>query len=782
MKLSRILKEVKINSIYRTGAKTIKKGGFRKNSNYDPDISSLHYRAQDVQPGGLFVAIPGLFADGHDFIDQARMRGALAIVSQKPVQSDHSVTENISQTKAKQIKNDLTVIEVDNSRKTLAMISAAFFQNPSEKLNIIGITGTNGKTTTAYLIESILSAAGLKTGVIGTINYRYLGKVFENPVTTPESLDLQKILDTMQKEGVTHVVLEVSSHAIDLFRVENCFIDTGVFTNLTQDHLDYHGDMDSYWFCKKRLFTEYLPSGRKKDRAVAVINRENAKGRELFEILPVRGISTGNSADNMIRPKKIEHGLSGIAGNVLTPSGSFDFKSPLVGKHNIENILSAIGAGIALDLSLDHIKAGIENLFYIPGRLERIAGNNGCFVYVDYAHTPDALSNVLGSLKAISQKKIICVFGCGGDRDKEKRPLMGEIAGRLCDLAIVTSDNPRTEDPEKIIEHICLGLKKTCNHEYSLPSLENGFDKKGFVIEPNRRDAIKLGIDLSRRGDTVLIAGKGHEAYQILGNKTVSFSDRKEAQIALVSKAKNTNQPNKGNPKSKSSHEIPWTIADTLKATGGEIICGDVNHKFTGISIDSRNISSSQLYVAIKGEIHDGHSFAEDAVRQGIAGIIVDKDKAKDLPLTKWKEKQILCIAVKNTTKALGDLACFHRKRANASVIAITGSNGKTTTREMTAVVARQHFATLSSKGNFNNEIGLPLTLLKLNHGHKWAVVELGMNAPGEISRLGDICMPDIGVITNIGPAHLEGVGSIEGVMRAKGELLDKIKNGGTAV
>jgi len=413
VKLSRMLKAVKINSIYRTGEGTAKKDGFKQSSNDDPDISSVHYRAQDVKPGGLFVAIPGLAADGHDFIDQARMRGALAIISQKPVQPDNSVTQNTGQVKAKQIKKNLTIIEVDNSRKALAEISAAFFGNPSQKLNIIGITGTNGKTTTAYLIESMLSTAGLKTGVIGTINYRYMGKVFENPVTTPESLDLQKIMSEMLKEGVTHVVLEVSSHAIDLFRVENCWIDTGVFTNLTQDHLDYHGDMNSYWLCKKRMFAEYLPSGPKKERALAVINRDNPKGRELFNILPVRGISTGHSADNTIWPKNIKHDLSGIAGNISTPAGSFDFKSPLVGKHNIENILSATGVGTSLDLSLDDIKAGIENVFFIPGRLERITGNNGRFVYVDYAHTPDALGNVLTSLKAVSDKKIICVFDAG---------------------------------------------------------------------------------------------------------------------------------------------------------------------------------------------------------------------------------------------------------------------------------------------------------------------------------------------------------------------------------
>ncbi len=539
MKLSTILKAVKSNSIYRIGEAAKKKDGFKPNSNDDPDINSVHYRAQDVKPGGLFVAIPGLLADGHDFIDQARMRGALAIVSQKQVQPDHSVTHN-----TRQIKNVPTIIEVDNSRKALAEISATFFGNPSQKLNIIGITGTNGKTTTAYLIESMLFTAGLKTGVIGTINYRYMGKVFENPVTTPESLDLQKIMAEMLKEGVTHVVLEVSSHAIDLFRVDNCLIDTGVFTNLTQDHLDYHGDMNSYWLCKKRMFTEYLPSGPKKDRAVAVINRDNQKGRELFNILPVRGISTGHSEDNIIWPKIIKHDLSGIAGNISTPNGSFDFKSPLVGKHNIENILSATGVAIALDLSVDDIKAGIENVFFIPGRLERITGNNGRFVYVDYAHTP-ALGNVLTSLKAVSDKKIICVFGCGGDRDREKRPLMGEIAGRLCDLAIVTSDNPRTEDPEKIIDQILPGLKKTCDHEYSLSSLKTsfdktGFDKKGYVIEPDRKNAIKLGIAVSRQGDTVLIAGKGHETYQILGKKTIAFDDRKEAKQALLNEAQST--------------------------------------------------------------------------------------------------------------------------------------------------------------------------------------------------------------------------------------------------
>ena len=247
-------------------------------------------------------------------------------------------------------------------------------------------------------------------------------------------------------------------------------------------------------------------------------------------------------------------------------------------------------------------------------------------------------------------------------------------------------------------------------------------------------------------------------------------------------KAQKIKQHKAGNPKSEINNRILWTTADILEATGGELICGDLSYGFSGISIDSRSISSDELYVAIKGEVHDGHSFAEDVIRQGISGLVIDKEKVNDLPVHEWKKNKLICLAVNNTTKALGDLASFHRKRVNVPVVAITGSNGKTTTREMTAAVVGQRFATLSSRGNFNNEIGLPLTLLKLDHGHKCAVVELGMNAPGEIARLGEICMPDIGVITNIGPAHLKGVGSIEGVMHAKGELLDKIKAGGTAV
>ncbi len=741
MILSHLLKSIKPKRVTYTN---------KKMQEHNTEIMSIHYKSQDVRQNGLFVAIPGLVADGHDFIDAALARGASALITQKPV------------------NRDIITIEVDNTRKALAAVSAMFYGNPSESLFVIGITGTNGKTTTAYLIENILSKAGFKVGVIGTINYHYSGKTFNNPVTTPESLDLQRILAEMLNNGITHVVMEVSSHSIDLHRIENCRFDVGVFTNLTQDHLDYHKDMNSYWACKKKFFTDILRSGPKKDRAIAVINCDDERGKELAKSLIVNARSSKlkilRLSDQMIQPKKIKYDPAGIMGTISTTEGEFDFKSPFVGKHNLKNIICATGVGIALNIPLTAIKAGIEETPCVRGRLETIPNDIGRFIYVDYAHTPDALKQVLLSLRSLTRGRIICIFGCGGDRDKEKRPQMGEIAGSFSDFSIITSDNPRTEEPMEIIRQVLGGMEK------AVKSLH----KKRYVIEPDRKKAILLGITASQPGDTVLIAGKGHETYQIIGNKTVPFDDKKEAEKALLSEAGKAN-PEKQNP-------MPWSTVEILNATNGELISGDTGSSFAGISIDSRRISAGDIFVAIIGKVYDGHSFAGDVIKRGIRGIIINKEKADNLPFTKQQEQNVVCVAVDDTIKALGDLASFNRKRSNVSVVAITGSNGKTTTKDMTAAVASRKYCTLSTEGNFNNEIGLPLTLLRLNPDHKWAVLELGMNSPNEIGRLADICSPDIGVITNISHAHLEGLGSINGIMHAKGELLEKIKPGGKAV
>ncbi|MBW2247812.1 MAG: UDP-N-acetylmuramoyl-L-alanyl-D-glutamate--2,6-diaminopimelate ligase [Deltaproteobacteria bacterium] len=765
MKLSSLLKTATPVSFYGTGPDT---GQFSLSP--DPEIGSVHYRAQDVKPGGLFVAIKGLVADGHDFIDEALAKGASAIVTQKPV-----VEKSI-------------IIEVKNTRKALAAISDQFYSSPSKKLYIIGITGTNGKTTTAFIVEHLLSEAGIKVGVIGTLNYRYSGKTFQNPMTTPESYDLQKILAEMLKSGITHVVMEVTSHAIDLDRIYNCRFNLLVFTNLTQDHLDYHGDMNSYWSCKKRLFTQLPDYGSAENGISAVINHNNEKGKELIKLLEKSigkpsVLSAGFSNGNSIRAMDITHDLTGITGTIVTPAGSFGFKSSLVGKHNLENILCAAGVGVVLNLTLDSIKKDIQAVRAVPGRLESIPNTINRFIYVDYAHTPDALYNVLSALKLSATGRIICVLGCGGNRDKTKRPLMGETAARLCDLTVITSDNPRTEPPLEIIEHIVRGAKKTVSNVYTPADLSTGFRKKGYVVEPDRKRAITLAIRASRAGDIVLIAGKGDETYQIIGNHTISFDDRIEARIALSKvKIQGSKHNAYDRPEPEIRNPIPWTTAEILEATGGDLLSGDLEHSFSGISIDSRSISMDKLFVAIKGDTHDGHRFTGHVIERGVSGLLIERTKIHTLPGKEPTENGMVCVTVNDTIRALGDLAAFHRKRSSAAVVAITGSNGKTSTRKMTAGVVSRRFSTLSTYGNLNNHIGLPLTLLNLNVDHKWAVLELGMNHPGEIKRLGEICSPDIGVITNIGPAHLEGLGSLDAVMQAKGELLEEIKPDGTAV
>jgi UDP-N-acetylmuramoyl-L-alanyl-D-glutamate--2,6-diaminopimelate ligase len=485
--------------------------------NSDPHIGSLHYRAQTLTPGGLFVAVPGQRADGHDFIDCAIAQGASAIVSQKPVSCP------------------VPVVRVTDSRLALSRLADRFYDHPSLKLVIVGITGTNGKTTTAYLVEQILSTAGFRVGVIGTVNYRFAGQVFPNPVTTPESADLQQILHRMRQAGVSHVVMEVSSHAVDLGRIGSCRFDVGVFTNLTQDHLDYHKDMSHYWACKQRFFTDFLFTGPKAARTRAIINGANTHGKALLRHLEQLGrasqtISVGASKNETIYPQNLRIQLDGIRCTLKTPTRAVTVASPLTGAYNVENVLCAAGVGVALNISPETIGAGIAALAAVPGRLERVHDRAGRFVYVDYAHSPDALENVLTALTTMIRRRLICLFGCGGDRDPAKRPEMGRIAATLSDVVVLTSDNPRSESPQAIIEMILPGIQAAGKPALPMPpDAQSG----GYIVEPDRRQAIALAICLAAPGDVVLIAGKGHETYQILSDRTIAFDDRIEASRAL---------------------------------------------------------------------------------------------------------------------------------------------------------------------------------------------------------------------------------------------------------
>ncbi len=483
----------------------------------DQVINSIHYDSRTVTPGGLFVAIPGLQADGHAFIEDAAKRGAVAAVSEKPWAGQPSIA----------------VAHVENARLALAALSSAFYGNPSRELCVIGITGTNGKTTTAYLIESILNAAGYSVGVIGTINYRFRGQSFASQVTTPESLDLMRILRQMADSDVTHAILEVSSHALDLDRVAFCEFDVGVFTNFSRDHLDYHKDMETYWQCKRKLFLDRLSSGSKQAKAVAVVNADDSKGKELVAEVPVRCLSVGFSQDCAVRAEDIDVSMHGSSGRVRAIDDYLHFSSPLIGRHNVYNVLTAIGVAMSIGVPLSAIKEGIDGLKGVPGRLESVANDAGFSVFVDYAHTPEALENALTTLRGLCSGRLITIFGCGGDRDRKKRPMMGAAAARLSDLCVLTSDNPRTEAPEAILAAVEAGTAAERGSRYELDHLARGFDAPGYAVEADRRRAIELGLSAARRGDTVLIAGKGHETYQIIGKKTIAFDDRVEARKVL---------------------------------------------------------------------------------------------------------------------------------------------------------------------------------------------------------------------------------------------------------
>ncbi|MDH3974728.1 MAG: UDP-N-acetylmuramoyl-L-alanyl-D-glutamate--2,6-diaminopimelate ligase [Deltaproteobacteria bacterium] len=469
------------------------------------EIRGISADSREIAEGYLYVALCGTAADGHHFIKSAVENGAKGIV----VEDLSSVPQYL--------EDRIAVVHVADSRKALGFISSFFFGEPSKKFKLAGITGTNGKTTTTYLLEAFVRAEGLSPAVIGTVNYRYAGKVLEAPNTTPGAVQLQKMMAEMAEGGTTHCIMEVSSHALDQDRVAACCFDTVVFTNLTLDHLDYHHSMEEYGKSKERLFLEG------NEDKVAVINIDDASGARLYEKIK-RTVSYGFS-DGDITPVEMLENENGMKGTVTSPLGEIKVESPLIGRYNLYNIMAAAGAAITLGISKEAIEKGIRAFEKTPGRLERVELPHGCEglrVFVDYAHTPDALDRVIKALKGTTKGRLITLFGCGGDRDRDKRPLMGKISAAESDYTIVTSDNPRSEDPFRIIEDIERGLK-----EAGMMAGEK------YAIFADRRAAIRKGALMMTKGDTLLIAGKGHEDYQILGDGKIHFDDREEAQMAF---------------------------------------------------------------------------------------------------------------------------------------------------------------------------------------------------------------------------------------------------------
>jgi UDP-N-acetylmuramoyl-L-alanyl-D-glutamate--2,6-diaminopimelate ligase len=453
----------------------------------EADITAVTYRAESARPGVLHVCVPGFVADGHDFAPIAVANGAAALVVERVLEVD------------------VPQLVVESSRQAMAVAAAAFYGHPSAELDIVGVTGTNGKTTTVFLVHAILEAALGSAGMLGTIESRVGGVVEPVARTTPESVDLQATLRRMVTAGDRACAMEVSSHALELERVSGVRFAAAGFTNLTQDHLDFHPDMEHYFAAKARLFRA----------APGAINIDDPYGRRLAGIAagPVLTYGRADAAD--VRPHAVEIGPGGTIGLIVsTPRGPLPLDVRLRGGFNVSNVLCAVALAELLELPHAAVRAGIAAVDGVPGRFEPVAAGQPFTVLVDYAHTPDGLSNVLHSAREITPGRLICVFGCGGDRDRGKRPQMGRVARRLADVAIVTSDNPRSEDPEAIIAEIMAGV--------------------AMDAEPDRRAAIERAVALARPGDVVVIAGKGHEQGQQFGDRTLPFDDRTAAREALA--------------------------------------------------------------------------------------------------------------------------------------------------------------------------------------------------------------------------------------------------------
>ena len=472
------------------------------------EIAGVAYDSRRVRPGDLFVAIRGHQTDGHDFIGRAIEKGAVAVAAER----------------FKTRKEKVATVLVPDSRKALSKLALAFYSNPFRNITLVGVTGTNGKTTTTYLLESMIKAAGGKPGVLGTVDYRFSEKKVPAPVTTPESLDLIRLSREMLDEGATHIVMEVSSHALDQGRTRDCPFSVAVFTNLSRDHLDYHKTMDEYFAAKSRLFKELgtPPSGRQPS---AVINVDDPRGKELAAMTTAAVLTYGFGTECRVSADSIQTERNGLAFHLRTPAGQASVRSCLIGDFNVYNILAAAGAGVALNLPFEAIVRGIEALKSVPGRLERVENPKGLTLVVDYSHTPDALLKAMTSLRPYVKGRLITVFGCGGDRDRGKRYDMGRLAGEHSDTAFITSDNPRTEDPLAIVREIEKGILDSGLKKGG----ENNPSGKGYFVEVDRRQAIQKAVAMAKESDVVLIAGKGHEDYQVIGSQRRPFSDREEA-------------------------------------------------------------------------------------------------------------------------------------------------------------------------------------------------------------------------------------------------------------
>lgn len=679
------------------------------------DITGIAIDSRLVQSGNLFVAVRGSEMDGLDYAEAAIEAGAIAIL-----------IEEGEEGKALNICQQVPVLTCPNIRQAAAQLASIFYAQQPE--HCVAITGTNGKTSTVSFLRQLWSLLGHSAASLGTLGFEVAGiespfPKSRNSLTTPDVITLHDRLQTLKNRGVDYVAFEASSHGLDQHRLDGVKVQVAAFTNFSQDHLDYHHSLDAYFQAKLRLFSECLdPAG------VAVINLRDSKGPSVLSACQARGVKTltigSETADLHLKETQADR-----EGQLITfayNGQDHRFMLPLPGSYQVENIMVAIAVLLAQDFDLLSILSACEKLKPIPGRLEPAAPG----VYVDYAHTPEALRS---AIKAIPHNPghLWIVFGCGGDRDPDKRAIMGQVVSdpEFEGKVIITDDNPRTEDPA----HIRREIIKGCPQAWNIGS---------------RRHAIQAVMTLKEPGDKVLIAGKGHENYQIIGKEVDDFDDREEVRRALPL----------------------WLSHDAEKATGGQ---STASWKAMGVSIDTRTLQPGDLFVALDGENSDGHDYLSKAFEMGAAAAIVSRNISAEGPL----------LIVRDTVNALEDLGEFARDRATqAKRIAITGSVGKTSTKEMLKLGLSSLGLTHASVASYNNHWGVPLTLARMPQDAEYAIFEIGMNHPNEITPLSKLVQPHVAVITTVAASHLGHFDSVRGIARAKAEIFDGLVKGGTVI
>lgn len=703
-----------------------------KKTDLGMDITGITDDTSKIAPGNMFICIKGTKTDGHTFAADMIGKGAACVVAERDVGL-----------------GDKQII-VKNSRIFYGLLCAAWFHHPEKNLKLVGVTGTNGKTTIASMIAYMLSSCHKKVGLIGTTGVFIDGEPVErddSTPTTPRVFELYELFARMARSNVDYVVMEVTSFALEQYRIGPAMFRIGIFTNLTRDHLDYHKTMDNYYAAKKKLFTDHCMA--------AIVNTADTYGAKLYSEIKCEKYSYG-----------VGNGYSVYAGKIVPGEGQTRFwffttgNNPvgypvtlnMVGGYNVLNGVAAVAACMRLGMTIRDAASALSSFKGVRGRCEVIPTGRDFTVVCDYAHTPDALEKMLSGVRENTHGKLICLFGCGGDRDKTKRPLMAKAVEKYADHIIVTSDNPRNENPEAIIGDITAGF-----------SPDTSYDKIA-----DRKEAIFHGLKIAKKGDVLVLAGKGHEDYQILaGNKHIHFDEREivaEGLDKIFGKA-SSKQPAEKKRETLTLDEICHMVKG--KAFGAGY---DPRTKVYAdeISSDTRTVAKGALFIGLKGDRFNGSAFAEMAVSERGAVCALADRVVKNTP----------CISVPDTGRALLDLAGSFRSRFSPVMVAVTGSVGKTTCKEFTAWALSSKFRTLKSAGNQNNHIGMPFTLLKLNSDIQAAVVEMGMNHAGEIDVLTRTAKPDICIITNIGHSHIENLGSKEAILKAKLEIVSGTKPG----